>query len=122
MRHVAYGGESFLTSDEAGEALLALAAAAAMSGIAEVVQVPSVREDGSVESVKLVVGPSSELLMSPAHSALAEPDTTDATAVLRDRAFSLGASSSHAFGAAIASADLDSEDRDSDDLDSAKAG
>lgn len=110
MMRVGYGGESFTTSDEAAEALLAFAAAAAMSDVAEVVQLPTVDVDGAVVVVTLVIGPSSELIMSEVQSTFSDPDTSAATQVLRDRALSLGATSSHALGGAIPGADLDSED------------
>lgn len=114
MKRVAYGGESFLTSDDGAAALLDFAASAAMGGVAEVVTLPSVLTDGRVVSVSLVIGPSSELITSPIETSLAEPDTTEAAASLRARAFRLGATSIHAHGAAIRGTDLDSSDPDPD--------
>jgi hypothetical protein len=110
MKRVAYGGESFITSDDGADALLDFAASAAMSGIAEVVSMPSLRADGQVVQVKLVIGPSSELINSPVDSLLPEPDTAEAAAMLRRRAAELGSSSGHVRGAAIAGSDLDSSD------------
>ncbi|MDQ1597367.1 MAG: hypothetical protein QOI70_791 [Microbacteriaceae bacterium] len=117
MKRVAYGGESFITSDEAAEALLAFAAAAAMSDVAEVVPVPSVRDDGAVVVVELVIGPSSELITSPVDSRFPEPDTRSSTAALRARASELISSNPHATGGAIHGQDLDSSDRDLDSSD-----
>ena len=85
MKRVAYGGESFITSDDGAAALLDFAASAAMSGVAEVVTLPSVLPDGRVVLVNLVIGPSSELITSPVETAFAEPDTVDAAADLRAR-------------------------------------
>lgn len=116
MKRVAYGGESFITSDEGAAALLDFTASAAMSGVAEVVTLPSVLADGRVVLVNLVIGPSSELITSPVETALAEPDTRDVAAALRARASQLGASRSHAHGGAISGKDLDSADPDTGDL------
>ncbi|MBC7592178.1 MAG: hypothetical protein H7226_14200 [Salinibacterium sp.] len=112
MKRVAYGGESFITSDEGAAALLDFAASAAMSGVAEVVALPAVLPDGQVITVNLVIGPSSELITSPVETSLAEPDTREAAASLRARALQIGESSSPAHGAAISGGDLDSADPD----------
>ncbi|MES2094220.1 MAG: hypothetical protein V4531_10470 [Actinomycetota bacterium] len=110
MRRVAYGGESFITSDDGAAALLEFAAMAAMSGVAEVVSIPTVLADGRVVVVDLVIGPSSELLTSPIETTLRDPDTRAATLALRTRASQLGASSSHVRGGAIAALDLAAPD------------
>lgn len=110
MKRVAYGGESFFTSDEAAGALLAFAAAAAMSNVAEVVPIPSIGDDGEVIMVELVIGPSSELITSPVESNFPEPDVRATVAALRARTRELGASSSHAQGAPLADQNLDLSD------------
>lgn len=112
MKRVAYGGESFFTSDEAAEALLAFAAAAAMSNVAEVIPIPSIRADGEIVIVELVIGPSSELFTSPVDSEFSEPDARAAVAALRSRVRELGASSTHAHGGPLAAPDLDVNDSD----------
>ena len=116
MKRVAYGGESFITSDEGAAALLDFAASAAMSDVAEVVALPAVLPDGQVITVNLVIGPSSELITSPIETSLAEPDTREAAAALRARALQIGKSSSPAHGAAIPGRDLDSADPDTGGL------
>jgi len=116
MKRVAYGGESFITSDDGAAALLDFAASAAMSGVAEVVTLPSVLPDGRVIMVSLVIGPSSELITSPIETQFAEPDTADAAAALRARALQLGVTSSHAHGAAISGRDLEASDPETGDL------
>jgi hypothetical protein len=110
MKRVLYGGESFVTSDDGAAALLEFAASAAMSGIGEVVTLPSVLADGRVVSVSVVIGPSSELMTTPIETSQAEPDTKAAAAVLRARASQLETSSIHANGSAIAGKDLESSD------------
>lgn len=116
MKRVAYGGESFITSDDGAAALLDFAASAAMSGVAEVVTLPSVLPDGRVVSVNLVIGPSSELITSPVETTLAEPDTVAAAAALRERATQLGATSLHAHGGPIPGRDLEPSAPDTGDL------
>jgi hypothetical protein len=111
MKRVAYGGESFITSDEAAEALLAFAAAAAMSDVAEVIPLPSVRDDGKVVVLELVIGPASELITSPVDSPFPEPDTRGPSAALRARASEL-ISNQHATGGPIYGQDLDSSNED----------
>jgi hypothetical protein len=112
MKRVVYGGESFITSDDAAEALLAFAAAAAMSEVAEVVPVPAVRDDGAVVIVELVIGPSSELITYPLDSPFAEPDTRLSSAALRAHASELISSNPHATGGPIPGQDLDSSNLD----------
>ncbi len=115
MKRVAYGGESFITSDDGADALLDFAALAAMSGVAEVVTMPAVGEDGRVISVNLVIGPSSELITSPVETTTSEPDTVDAAAVIRARAAQIGASSTHTRGEALSGGYLASPDSETGD-------
>ena len=117
MKRVAYGGESFITSDEGAAALLDFAAAAAMGDVAEVVTLPAVRPDGQVITVNLVIGPSSELITSPIETTLTEPDTREATTALRARALQIGKSKSPTHGAAIRERDLESADPGTGGLD-----
>lgn len=116
MKRVSYGGESFITSDDAAVALLDFAASAAMSSVGEVVTLPSVLADGRVVSVSLVIGPSSELMTTPIETVHAEPDTREAVAALRARASELGASNAHAHGSAIVGTHLNSSDPATGDI------
>lgn len=106
MKTVAYGGESFTTSDDAAEALLGFAAAAALHEFAAVIHVPALSEGGGLFVVDLVIGPSSEMMVVPADSEFAEPDTVEASAELRRMTARLG-SARVCFGGAIATAQLD---------------
>jgi hypothetical protein len=110
MKRVVYGGESFITSDDGAEALLDFAASAAMLRFAEVVGMPSVRADGGIALVRLVIGPSSQLIASPVESTWPEPDTAEASRMLRARASELEPSSPRSRGSALANADLDASD------------
>lgn len=110
MRTVSYGGKSFTTSDDAAQALLEFAAVAAMNDIAEVVEVPSIRDDGSITVARLVIGPASELITFQVDSPYDEPDTSEAAQLLRDRAAGFGTPRRFAHGGAFHS-------RDEEDLD-----
>lgn len=110
MKRVAFGGESFIISDEGAAALLDYAAAAAMADAAEVVALPAVRPTGEVITVNLVIGPSSELITSQIETSLTEPDTREAPTALRARALQIGKSKSPTHGAAIPKRDHESAD------------
>lgn len=99
MRKVSYGGESFVTSDEAADALLDFAAAAALDEFAAVVQIPALSETGGTSTVKLILGPSSELLTSSITSS-EEIDTRDAVAFLTEQAARMRATHAVVKGAA----------------------
>lgn len=110
MRSVSYGGESFTTSDDAAQALLEFAAVAAMNDIAEVVEVPSIRADGSITVARLVIGPASELITFEVDSPYDEPDTAEAAKRLRDRAAGFGIPRRFSRGGAF-------QTRDDEDID-----
>ncbi len=101
MRTVSYGGESFTTSDEAAAALLDFAAAAALNDFAAVVHVPALDETGDVMTADLVIGPASELFVTPSKSGFEDLDTTDAVADLRQRTNALGASRHVSVGGSV---------------------
>jgi hypothetical protein len=81
MKTIFYGGESFLTSDEAADALLRFAARLATTETAEVVAVPSVGADGVTSIIELVIGPASELMSVATNSPY---DAPDAAALVAD--------------------------------------
>jgi hypothetical protein len=110
MRTVSYGGESFVTSDEAAAALLDFAAAAALSDFAAVVHVPALDESGATIMTDLVIGPSSELFVTPTTSDFSAPDTADAVADLKRQTTELGVSRHISTAAPIAEADVVADD------------
>ncbi|MCU1422367.1 MAG: hypothetical protein JWN36_2018 [Microbacteriaceae bacterium] len=114
MRTISYGGESFTTSDDAADALLEFAAAAAMNDFAGVIHLPAIDADGATITADLVIGPSSELLVVPAHSGYDEPDTRVEVAALRARTVDLGLSRHSSRGVPLAAADADTTDYQSD--------
>ena len=107
MRSISYGGESFTTSDDAADALLEFAAAAAMNDFAGVVHVPALDEQGERITADLVIGPASELFVIPAHSGFAEPDTTAEVADLRAKIVELGLSRHSGRGVPFAESETD---------------
>ncbi|MES2172169.1 MAG: hypothetical protein V4479_15830 [Actinomycetota bacterium] len=109
MRTVSYGGESFVTSDAAAAALLDFAAAAALSDFAAVVHVPAVDSTGAPITADLVIGPASEVFVTPVTSAFDEPDTVDAVADLKRQTSEL-AVSRHVSTAAAVTDLVDDED------------
>ena len=113
MKKVSYGGVSFITSDEAAEALLKFAAAAALNDFAEVVHVPVVDESGHAIVADLVIGPASELLVTPSDSAYDPPDTAVAVETLQKRVISLGASKRVSIGLPVRNGEIDSRYLDS---------
>ena len=117
MKRVAYGGESFITGNDAADALLEFATSAAMNNVAEVVRMPSVRPDGVVIVIELVIGPSSELITSPVESEFPEPDTAAEARSLRSRISALRSSSIRVQGGPIPGAELVLPDDESRDLD-----
>lgn len=86
MKRVSYCGESFLTTDQAADALLQLVAALDDHHDSELVELPAVQSDGKTVTVHMIVGPRSELVSIPEDGQGDEPDTTDAVVHLRDRA------------------------------------
>ncbi|MET4781211.1 hypothetical protein [Glaciihabitans sp. UYNi722] len=107
MKKVAYGGVSFITTDEAADALLQFAAAAALNDFAEVVHLPAVDEDGRGIIADLVIGPASELLVTPSDSTAPSPDTIEAVNKLHARTVALGASKRVSIGLPIEDTEVD---------------
>lgn len=108
MRTVSYGGESFITSDEAAAALLDYAAAAALNNFAGVVHVPVLNAEGAVVTADLVIGPSSELFVTPSDSTFDDPDTDLTVADLKARTSELTAARRVSMGSPIEQPEDDS--------------
>ncbi|CAN5264301.1 hypothetical protein BH09ACT1_BH09ACT1_20730 [soil metagenome] len=91
MKIVTYGGDRFLTSDTASDALLQFAATMGARSSAEVVSLPAKEINGTPRTVDLVIGPASELLAHDIEVAFPEPDTAAAVALLEQRMSTLTA-------------------------------
>jgi hypothetical protein len=74
MRILSYSGESVVTTDGVGEAIVDYARALIADNSADVVDIPVVFDDGEL-TASMVIGPASQLLVAPSH---------DADVVLRD--------------------------------------
>jgi hypothetical protein len=85
MRRVTYAGETFVTTEEVAEALIAFATTLAEQSSAESVQVPILGEDGGPMVIEILVGPSSELINRPEPGPRPALDTTSFVADLLRR-------------------------------------
>jgi len=71
MRILSYSGESVLTSDRVGEAVVDYARALIAENTTDVVDIPVLFED-EVMTASMVLGPASQLIVIPAHTHEAE--------------------------------------------------
>jgi hypothetical protein len=85
MREVAYAGGSFLTGDEIADVLLEYAAELANADRAATVHIPSIDAGGEVRDVVIVIGPASQVLSEPVHSAVDDPDAGDFVTEVTER-------------------------------------
>ncbi len=98
-----------MSSDEAAAALLDFAAAAALSDFAAVIHLPAVDDDGNPMTADLVIGPASELFVTPVMSAFDDPNTLDAVADLKRQTDELVVSRTVSTAAPVAHVDDDSD-------------
>jgi hypothetical protein len=97
VKELIYAGGRMIVSDDLAEALTDYAQALATRALSDVVDIPSVGEDGTVGVSRLLLGPASQIVAEPVTvdpTGRPEIDDTDAIADLRKR--SAGAGSSHA--------------------------
>jgi hypothetical protein len=87
-----YAGEHLVTSDEIADLLVELTASLASNGLADAVQIPIYPEgetypgrESTLEIVRLVVGPGTDLLTVPYQWDGPDPDFSDAATALRSR-------------------------------------
>ncbi|KQS08876.1 hypothetical protein ASG04_08095 [Curtobacterium sp. Leaf183] len=66
MKYINYDGSVIMTGDRIAEALADYAAVLGANGKTDTVHVPTVGSDGSVETATVLVGPASELVLTPA--------------------------------------------------------
>ncbi len=79
MDRIQYSGTSVLTGSEIARALLEYAQALTMSGASTTVEVPSLKEDGSLERAIFLIGPTSQFVSETEDSDF--PDVLDAKLV-----------------------------------------
>jgi hypothetical protein len=81
MQQITYAGGTFVTSDEIADALVDYAAALANAARAAGIDVPANGLPGGGSSLKMLVGPASQLLVSPVDS---KDDAPDGDAFVKD--------------------------------------
>ncbi|WP_291049593.1 hypothetical protein [Herbiconiux sp.] len=74
MKSVKYGTETFITSDEVADALMAYAATLRGMDHGQLLTVPTIEDDGSEGSISILVGPGIPMLSRPSVSEVAEPE------------------------------------------------
>ncbi|TFD76736.1 hypothetical protein E3T54_10085 [Cryobacterium sp. Sr8] len=85
MRRISYSGASFLTTTAVADALLSLVTALGSNQTTETLELPAVNTAGKPMTVKLVVGPRSELISIPEESPWETACTAASLAYLRAR-------------------------------------
>lgn len=79
MQRLHYADGSFVTGDDIAEAVVRYARALAQAGTADTVEVPILLEEGGFGRSRLLIGPASQLVLTPADADL--PDVVDPTVV-----------------------------------------
>ena len=69
---IMYAGETLMTGDAIAEALLNYSAALAESGSASTVEIPTISDDGTRSTAKVLVGPASQIVAKPVESSFDE--------------------------------------------------
>lgn len=69
---IMYAGETLMTGDEIAQALLDFSVALAQSGSASAVEIPTLSDDGTPSTVKVLVGPASQIVAIPVESSYEE--------------------------------------------------
>ncbi|WP_166790360.1 hypothetical protein [Cryobacterium tagatosivorans] len=82
MRRISYGAASFLTTSTVADALFPLVAALSASHTTLTLEIPAVNTKGKTVIVKMLAGPTSELISIPEESPWDRPDTKTAVAYL----------------------------------------
>jgi hypothetical protein len=89
MRIVSYSGESVITTDRVGEAVLDYARALIAENSTDVVDIPVLFENEEM-TASMVLGPASQLIVAPAHDHDAELQDELTIARLRAKTSALG--------------------------------
>ncbi len=75
VKRILYSNGSFLTGDQIAHTLLQYATELARAETADLVDVPTLGEDGVPQNVEVVIGPSSQLLSKDEPSSFDEPSS-----------------------------------------------
>jgi hypothetical protein len=90
MKHIQYDGSTILTSDDVADAVIEYAAALAGGDRADTVAVPAVAEDGTMTTTKILIGPTSEIVVEDAEEDDLELERQEFVARLRAAAKTFG--------------------------------
>jgi hypothetical protein len=85
MKHVTIADKSFLVGDDAADTLIRYAALMGKVGSADTVTIRSIGVDGEVVEAQFLLNPGSVLMSESTHSALPEPDNSDALQYMWDQ-------------------------------------
>jgi hypothetical protein len=112
VKHIKYDSSTILTSDDVADAVIEYAAALAGGDRADTVDVPAVAHDGTMTTTKILIGPSSEIVVEDADEDELELENGTFVARLRAAASTFGHSEPiHA----STRSDLTAADRDTAD-------
>ena len=90
MKHIQYDGSTILTSDDIADAVIEYAAALAGGDRADTVAIPAVAQDGTMTTTKILIGPSSEIVIEDADEDELEVENGEFVARLRAAAKTFG--------------------------------
>ncbi|WIB77924.1 hypothetical protein DEJ28_02175 [Curtobacterium sp. MCPF17_002] len=90
MKHIHYDSSTILTSDDVADAVIEYAAALAGGDRADTVAVPAVAEDGTMTTTKILIGPSSEIVVEDAEEDDLELEREEFVSRLRAAAKTFG--------------------------------
>jgi hypothetical protein len=90
MKHIKYDSSTILTSDDVADAVIEYAAALAGGERADTVAVPAVAEDGTMTTTKILIGPSSEIVVEDTDEDDLEVEQEEFVARLRGAARTFG--------------------------------
>jgi hypothetical protein len=65
MRRISTGVEQLLTADGIADAIVTYATALARAGTADTISIPIVRDDGGIDTARMLLGPASQLTIVP---------------------------------------------------------
>jgi hypothetical protein len=83
MKHIQYDRSTILTSDDVADAVIEYAAALAGGNRADTVKIPAVAADGTMTTTKVLIGPSSQLVVEDADEDELEGEDAEFVARLR---------------------------------------
>lgn len=90
MKHIHYDSSTILTSDDVADAVIEYAAALSGGDRADTVAVPAVADDGTMTTTKILIGPSSEIVVEDAEEDELEVEDDEFVARLRAAARTFG--------------------------------